>query len=678
MHKGRGAFALAVALLMFLSAFPFMSVESDAVPEGDVCDGLLIYEVAYRLDTVDDGFSIKNYSASSKSLTGWYVKDEAGYKVELPDVTLASGEVLTLVKKVVSSNWFCKDRVVWAMTNPGKFSLNNGGDNLYLYSASDSIVDVVSYGSITAPSSGWVGMSADGSNLNEAIKRVEPNDTNTYFDWVAIGDGYTSNGFEDVPIFTGTVEPFVFPDSNGYPIMDAVSSANERVYVSIYMLTSDYMISLLANMPDSVEIKVLLENKPLGYDHPWEKLDVLNDENNVDVKFIGFDKDYDRYSYVHNKYAIIDDDTVIVMSENWTHDNLSASGNDGNRGWGAVVTSTDYADYMESYFLNDWNGKDVGDLDSARAASDKPNYDKTWTKKSKSQVDAHMDDMVYSSVSFDDVQFRMFMAPDNTYKALQYYMDKAEDRIYTEQMDIGKSFEDWNSPSPLNSMKLAADRGVDARFLLMDREASHVVDGLNKATNIKAGMMSGKGYATMHNKGVIIDDCVWVSSVNWTSNAFMNNRECGLFIMDPDVTEFYLLEYMEDWNNDYKGGYTLTVKPEHGVDSVTLKVRDVAGECEWTIVTDAGEEKKTTAVPELVLESIEGLHYVLVESENGKVGRYVYSAPVEDDPEFPVETVATVSAGAVILGLILYILRKVHKRGQKELKKAMKRKSKRK
>ena len=177
---------------------------------------------------------------------------------------------------------------------------------------------------------------------------------------------------------------------------------------------------------------------------------------------------------------------------------------------------------------------------------------------------------------------------------------------------------------------------------------------------------------------MIIDDCVWVSSVNWTSNAFMNNRECGLFIMDPDVTEFYLLEYMEDWNNDYKGGYTLTVKPEHGVDSVTLKVRDVAGECEWTIVTDAGEEKKTTAVPELVLESIEGLHYVLVESENGKVGRYVYSAPVEDDPEFPVETVATVSAGAVILGLILYILRKVHKRGQKELKKAMKRKSKRK
>lgn len=671
MHKGRGALAVALALLVFFSAVPFTSVGSDAVPAGDVCDGLLIYEVAYRLDNVDDGISIRNYSDGSMSLDGWYVLDEADNRLDLPDVTLASGKALTLVKELNSDNWFCKetsDRAVREMEDPGRFSLNNGGDNVYLHNPSGGIVDVVSYGNADTPSTGWTGMSADGSNLNEAIKRVEPTDTDTYFDWVAIGDGYTSNSFDSVPTFTGTVEPFVFPESNGYPIMKAVSEATESIYVSIYMITSDYMISLLANMPASVDIKVLVENAPLGYSHPWEKLKVLDDCSNAEVRFIGYDKDHDRYSYVHNKYAIIDGDTVIVMSENWTGSNLSDSGSDGNRGWGAVVTSPEYAGYMENYFFNDWDGKDVGDLPSARAASSKPNYDVTWTKKTSAEVEAHIESIIYSSVSYDDVQFRMFMSPDNTYKALQYYMDKAEDRIYTEQMDIGVSFSDWNVPSPLNSMKKAADRGVDSRFLIADKDEKDLVEGLNKSTNIKAGVMSSNGYSTMHNKGVIIDDCVWVSSVNWTSNAFMNNRECGLFIMDSRVTDFYLSEYMEDWNHDYSGGYDLTIKPTVSGDKITLDVRGITGACEWTIFVNDTESTMSTTMPTITVP-VEGLGYVVVKDSAGKFGKYVYSGSVDVDPDpdspgdfvLPTETVVTVGAaslGAILLGIVVHFLRK--------------------
>ena len=165
------------------------------------------------------------------------------------------------------------------------------------------------------------------------------------------------------------------------------------------------------------------------------------------------------------------------------------------------------------------------------------------------EISTYVDALPESGSVINGAHLKMYMSPDNTFKAINYYMSNAQERIYTEQMDVGKSFENPDNQSPIRFMLDAAARGVDAKFMIS--EDSEELLSYLRSHGVKAAKMSQNGYSTMHNKGVIIDDCVWISSVNWTENAFLNNRECGLYIMDERVTEFYLAEYMEDWDYNY-------------------------------------------------------------------------------------------------------------------------------
>ena len=548
MQLGRDALAIAVVLLMVFAAIPVIAETDHAeVPAGNKIDGVRLYEVVYNDPDLGDCFSIKNYSSKSVSLNGYYVKTQGGKQYDLPNMTLTSGEIVAFIKSKVSDSWFCKDRTVKVTSEIGTM-FTNSGTNVYLCDSFDKNVDVVSYGSVkTMPSTkDWIGDSVPLSNMKEAIRRVEPKDSNSNFDWTATSDGMTSNGFYDVPEFTGNVLPFVFPDSKGGPILRALKDADTSIHISIYMLTSKHAASILAaKAEEGVDVKVLLENKPLGYDHTYGILQSIVDKGG-NVSFIGFpvggSTSEDRYSYVHNKYCIIDGETVIVTSENWTGPNLGDG--KGNRGWGAVVESTGYAAYMESYFSNDWNGKDVATLD------EKLSNPVSGTKLlSMEEISTYVDALPESGSIINGARLKMYMSPDNTFKAINYYMSNAQERIYTEQMDVGKSFENPDNQSPIRFMLDAAARGVDAKFMIS--EDSEELLSYLRSHGVKAAKMSQNGYSTMHNKGVIIDDCVWISSVNWTENAFLNNRECGLYIMDERVTEFYLAEYMEDWDYNY-------------------------------------------------------------------------------------------------------------------------------
>ncbi len=95
--------------------------------------------------------------------------------------------------------------------------------------------------------------------------------------------------------------------------------------------------------------------------------------------------------------------------------------------------------------------------------------------------------------------------------------------------------------------------------------------------------MTSNGYATMHNKGVIIDDAVWVSSVNWTENAFMNNRECGLYIMSKEVADFYAGVYNVDWEHDYDA----SAVPDAPADSKNDIAQTIEENASWIAIAGA-------------------------------------------------------------------------------------------
>ncbi len=674
MVRYRDAISILVVTVMVLSAFPICTSDmSDAA--GTVNDGILLYE----LDPMDatDGVALKNYGSKSVDISGYTLKNSSGREYTFGSVNVEPGHVVTVVKKTVDGDWFCEGTDTREVIVYSSFmSLKNTGDAVYLYDDTGKLLDAVCYSNYTA-AYGWTGIPVDMGYTEHVIRRVEPTDTDTYFDWAAVGNGYTAISFADTKTVSADVEPFTFPECNGVPILKALMGATESVKISIYMLTSTYVGTVLTDLENKgVEVQIILENKPLGYEHDDGLLKTMVDAG-AEIKFIGGGS-YDRYSYVHNKYAIIDGDEVIITSENWTDGNISAKG---NRGWGAIVYGEGFATQMDTFFSSDW----AFDEDFITFSDKYPDATAT-TLPTVSDVTSYVNTSTYESKTYSDVGTSIYMSPDNTFKALMYLIDNAKTRVYTEQMDIGASFETFATTSPLSAMISASNRGIDARFMVTKTDNTELIDKLNTETNVKSAGMTASGYQTMHNKGVIIDDTVWVSSVNWTENAFMNNRECGLYLQSKEITQYYLDAYMKDWDYNYKLTDTITVSPD--TDRTTFTASDASGTVTWTSYDVNNNVLSEYTGSTFSISGLEGVTYVKVKDQDGNTGRYVisgYSVPdddttkdddTKDDDTSKTDTTNDVSKtvtenapvigiGAAILAIIGAIIAKISKSSKK-------------
>jgi phosphatidylserine/phosphatidylglycerophosphate/cardiolipin synthase-like enzyme len=536
-------FTVAVAVSMF--AVFHVPYDSDAA------DGrVLIHEV--NPYGKDEGVSLYNYGGSSVSLSGYSIRDDDTGKegrITIGSLTLEPNSRITFVKEKVSGNWFSeRDRTYDAgsseVTFSGSFVPADAGDDLYLYDG-DRLIDAMCYGNKTA-SEGWIGEPVQKSSTKYFL-RTGVTDTDSAVDWLATKPGLTNRQFSPSTGFSATVTPFVFPESRGEPVYRALEEAESEVLISIYQISSVNVAALLCMLEGrGVDVRMIVEGDALGYAMATELtlLKAVSDAGGeivlINDKISG---NYERFDFVHNKYAVVDGRTVIITSENWTSSNMGSG--TANRGWGAVVESEGYAGYMREIFENDISGEygDVHDLNTE--------YPGITAADVKYIPPAAMEHRSYAA------SVTPVLSPDDSYVALKYYMDNAQERIYAEQLDLGSGYMGVAPSSPVYWMaEAAAERDVDARLILdasTDDAAEHEaeVDLVNATTKVQAATINGgTGFGTNHNKGVIIDDKVWIGSVNWTSNSFLNNREAAVVVDSTDVTDYFLEYFMTDWSNN--------------------------------------------------------------------------------------------------------------------------------
>jgi len=531
---------LTVFILSFLVIAP-AALPGDAAAEGG--DNILFYEIfPYGSN---EGASLYNYGSLSTNLKGWSLTDREGTLTFVKDVVIMPGMRLTIAKTISPDDWFSgRDNVIAIddarIEKKGSFILADAGDDVYLYKGS-LLMDAVCYSNKLADS-GWIG---DPCKLpsNRYLLRIGSNDTDTLADWIATKPGLTNHSFDPELYFEAEVTPFSFPESFGIPIFRELEKAEKEVLIANYLMTNVQLAALLCDLSKSgVRIRILLEGNVLGYDMSTE-LTLMRSlvDAGVDVFLIN-DKipgNYERYSYFHNKYAVIDGKKVIVTSENWTQGNLSIDCS--NRGWGVVIENEDLADYVRDLFFCDLSPEhgDVHPLLQSYPSLKPYHSSLTYTGYEGS----------YESGSFT-ARVWPFMSPDNSETAMRYFIEGAETRVFAEQMDIGSSFSQITDSSPLGWLSSVAERGVDTRLILDASYSSRdeVINRINSTSEIKAISVNGKEtFTLMHNKGVIIDDKVWVGSVNWTETSFLKNREFAVLIDSPEVTDFFAELFMEDW-----------------------------------------------------------------------------------------------------------------------------------
>ncbi len=533
-----------MAAIAFLVMFPAVFFEDPASGEGT--GDVLFYEINPIGDF--EGISLFNYGSQDVNLKGWSLSDTEGTLSFTGNIYVQAGTRITIAKSSSADDWFSgRDRVITfdddRIQKKGSFVLANTGDDVFLYKG-DMLMDSVCYGN-KPTEYGWKGEPVDLPS-SKYLLRISSYDTDTLSDWISTKPGLTNHTFDPELYFDASVTPFSFPESMGIPIFKEIECAEHEVLISIYLLTSAPLVALLCDLASEkgVMVRMILEGDVLGIDMTTE-LTLMRSlvDAGGEVYLINDPEpgNYERFSFFHNKYAVIDGRKVIVTSENWTAGNLSRECS--NRGWGAVIESEDLAEYVKEVFYSDLN-PEYGDVRSLLHCY-------PGLKPYQGALTYAGAETEYETTTFD-ARVMPILSPDDSKEAMRHLIDNAESRVYSQQLDLGSSFRTINDVSPVGWMSSAAERGVDARLIIdasTDGEGKEeAVNLINNTTAVKALAISGKeGFSMIHNKGVVVDDIVWVGSVNWTETSFTNNREFAVLIDSAEAAEFFAGLFIEDW-----------------------------------------------------------------------------------------------------------------------------------
>ena len=643
--RGKTILLLVVSVLL-VSALPICADCSQA-EDAELCLDMVC-------PTTPEGFTIVNVSSHAVDLRDYTVTDGEGTVTFSQRIEIAAGGTVT-VMAAKPDPWMRIDNYILYGQNgitAKKFTLADAGDDIYLKKG-DTVVDSFAWGSVYA--NGW-----NGAGLEKIPKKTVAARNHAYG-----MDGETEEWRTYVPgmtlyHFTRTycgceVIPFSFPESDGGEIISAIQDADSTVDISIYTISHPSVFSVLAHViSKGVRVRILVEGSPAG-GMPSEEISMLTAlyRMGADVHVIKSSDSYKRYPYVHSKYAIIDRDTTIITSENWTESSFSS-----NRGWGCIIRSRECAEYLEQFFESDFDPSKqdittLRDLYPTATASQIPGYTPVGND--------------YRTYTAD---ITPVVSPDYSRKTLMTFLSSAEERLYSQQLYVEYDWLEYGD-NPLSKMEDLAHAGIDCRLLVDvtydDPLDSDIRDGYgifsyygeNGLLNVR--YEDSTLFTMAHNKGIVKDDCVWIGSMNWTENSVSRNREMSVIIHSEEIADFYADLFLTDWGKEFDGTVSLDVKIDGVVYGkyATLDASDSSvppgSVFEWDLDGDGQYERKGRSVTWRFYADTGCI--LRVTDPDGNV--YEHEFPVsldaeEDEPatiDGPIKYLPLAVLGAIIIGV---------------------------
>ena len=338
------------------------------------------------------------------------------------------------------------------------------------------------------------------------------------------------------PVHAANVTAFVSPDS-GFAALKDFLAGSKDIKIASYTFTSMDIADLLTGK----NATIIADDSPVG--------GLTNESRHIFCSL----KNASIYLYsgplrfMHAKY-IISGDKVLVSSENFGDSGFPASPTHGNRGWGAVVEDRNISMALKEIFAEDLKN------------SKKFSCDRNYTVKREQITGSYRP--VFAAKKYAGGA-SLIIAP-NAIKPLADLINSAKSRIMVEQFYIYRYFDrKTKSDNPLLEALIdAARRGVNVSVLLdsfyynVESEdpnsnlyTAEYANNISKSERLPMEArlidLSG-GIEKLHNKGLIIDDSVLISSINWNENSPARNREIGILIKGEAADYF-----REVFNHDF-------------------------------------------------------------------------------------------------------------------------------
>jgi phosphatidylserine/phosphatidylglycerophosphate/cardiolipin synthase-like enzyme len=541
-----------------------------------------IAEVYYNAHRDDEYVAIENFSPTEEDIGRWILTDLEGYVAFPIGTSIPSRNTLYVTRNSTS---FFEDSLFQAdfqyengdaesMVIIGNIpQLNNDGDEIILMDDHGRVIDTFVYGQSSYDGSGWVGDPAEALWKGKVAKRSS--DTNSSTDWTGLREyGIGQSDFEgDLLTFDGSITAFSSPDTSFKIITKEIGKAQESIDINLYEFTNlEIAEALVSALDRGVSIRVLLEGSPVGGIKTSE-LVVLNrlSDNGAEIRLLHSDESngiHSRYTFNHGKYALIDDDVLIVCSENWGNSGVPENNRTGNRGWGIVIEAREVYEYYVEIFEDDWNPLARDSVEYEHIRADIHAFDSDEDAYTSYEYVGNFPSLSISgSFSVTPV-----MSPDTSLEdsTILGMIRSAEDEILLEQFYIRPHWgKDKDTANPyLDAIVDAAGRGVHI-YVLLDSSwynigsedpynNDDVVDYLNElgdseGVHVEAKLIDSDshGFLKLHNKGMITDgESVLISSINWNKNSIASNREIGVIVHNKEMASFYRELFFYDWKDD--------------------------------------------------------------------------------------------------------------------------------
>jgi cardiolipin synthase A/B len=307
--------------------------------------------------------------------------------------------------------------------------------------------------------------------------------------------------------------------------------------------------TLIAAKKRGVDVNVLIEGGPVGGISPAEKSLIwsINRSGIPVVSMVSTKTEHAPYRYDHAKYVVINNNSLLITSENFKNTGFPPQGLSGNRGWGVYLKDPALAGYFSGVFTTDASSKSVISYTGSAGDIEPAPFEKHTAE--------------FHPEEFEDATVTPVIAPDTSYQ-IKDLLDSARTSIEIEQAYI-KNETPYTLNPYLSSAINASRRGVHVRVLLDsywfnvegpndNDEMAALINRIGTSEHIpleaKCIDLSVSQVEKIHNKGVIVDErLVLISSINWNSNSPTFNREAGVIIDHPGVARYFLEVFDDDW-----------------------------------------------------------------------------------------------------------------------------------
>ncbi|HEC81229.1 MAG TPA: hypothetical protein ENI42_02220 [Thermoplasmatales archaeon] len=436
--------------------------------------------------------------------------------------------------------------------------MKNNGDMVALKDRWNRTIDLVVYGKVNYTGKGWNGTAIPNVSQGELLKRRFKNnipvDTNTSHDWrqnrrYGVGQSdFVPTAFNVKGVFAA----FVSPDCGFDVLSNELKKTNETLFLNVYEISNPVLGKTLEKLlHKGVVVKILVEGNPVGGMTVEEKRLLQNLEKQGAKVYVMTlsEEGYRRYGFNHAKYAVIDNETLVIGSGNWDNMGFPTNGFSGNREWEIVVKNKTLVEYFTKVFFEDCDPH-RSDILSFDDFCEKPLPCNIQQDTSFVSYEKHFKPLYITA----NATIIPVLSPDSSREILINLINSARKTIYIEQLYIHLSW--GNKINPLiPPLVNASRRGVDVRVILNCNPEYDNTDNLETkeyleyyGVNVCLLSPSQLNFFNIHTKGVIVDnESVLVSSINWNEQSIDKNREAGVVIVNPDLAEYYAKVFFYDW-----------------------------------------------------------------------------------------------------------------------------------